>query len=118
MKRRLFLSTGALSTVPVMLNGMKLGAVPFPFLFNKGPETDRVLVLVQLNGGNDGLNCVIPVDQYSALSTLRSNILIPESSVLNIEPSLGLHPAMDELQQLYQDGKMSIVQGVGYPNQD
>jgi uncharacterized protein (DUF1501 family) len=118
MKRRIFLRNSALSTVPVVLNGMKLGAVPFPLMLSQGPENDRVLVIIQLNGGNDGLNCVIPIDQYSALSNLRSNILIPESSVLNIESNLGLHPAMTGLQELYGDGKMGIVQGVGYPNQD
>lgn len=118
MKRRIFLRTGALTTVPVLLNGMKLNAVPFPFINGQGPENDRVLVLVQMSGGNDGLNCVIPVDQYSALSSLRSNILIPESKVLTLETNLGLHPAMIAMQQLYQEGKMGIVQGVSYPNQD
>lgn len=118
MNRRIFLRNSALSTVPVVLNGMKLGAVPFPLMLNQGPENDRALVIIQLNGGNDGLNCVIPIDQYSALSNLRSNILIPEASVLNIESNLGLHPAMTGLQELYGDGKMGIVQGVGYPNQD
>ncbi|MEO5906780.1 MAG: hypothetical protein ABIQ11_08640, partial [Saprospiraceae bacterium] len=118
MKRRNFLRTSSLSTVPIMLNGMKLGAVPFPFLFNQGPENDRVLILVQLNGGNDGLNCVIPIDQYSQLSALRSNILIPEQSVLQVESNLGLHPSMAKMQEMYLDGKMGIVQGVGYPNQD
>lgn len=118
MKRRNFLRNSALTTVPIMLNGMKLSAVPFPFLAGQGPDNDRVLVLIQLNGGNDGLNCVIPIDQYSALSAVRPNILVPESSVLSIESGLGLHPSMLKLQELYNDGKMGIVQGVGYPNQD
>lgn len=118
MKRRHFLRNSTLSTVPIMLNGMKLGAMPFPFMLNQGPENDRVLVLIQLNGGNDGLNCIIPVDQYSALSAVRPNILIPESSVLPVETNLGFHPSMTKLQSLYQEGKMGIVQGVGYPNQD
>jgi uncharacterized protein (DUF1501 family) len=118
MKRRNFLRTSALTSIPVMLNGMKLGAVPFPFLSGQGPDNDRVLVIIQLNGGNDGLNCIIPVDQYSALSVLRPNILIPESSVLPIESGLGLHPSMGKLQELYLDGQMAVVQGVGYPNQD
>ena len=63
MKRRNFLRTSALSTVPVMLNGMKLGAMPFPLALSQGEENDRVLVIIQLNGGNDGLNCVIPIDR-------------------------------------------------------
>ncbi len=118
MKRRNFLRTGTLTTVPVLLNGMKMSAVPFPLLFGKGPENDRVLVLIQLSGGNDGLNCVIPIDQYSALSQVRPNILIPEGSVLPLETTIGLHPAMAQMQQLYQDGKVAVVQGVAYPNQD
>ena len=118
MKRRNFLRTSALTTIPVMLNGMKLSAVPFPFLTGQGPDNDRVLVLIQLNGGNDGLNCVIPLDQYSALSTMRPNILIPEANVLPIETGLGLHPSMLKMQEMYLDGKMGVVQGVGYPNQD
>lgn len=118
MNRRNFLRASSLSAVPVVVNGMKLSAVPFPFLLNQDPSNDRVLVLVQLNGGNDGLNCVIPIDQYSALSSLRANILIPESSVLPIEDGTGLHPSMSPLRDMYMDGKMAIVQGVGYPDQD
>ena len=117
MKRRSFLRTSALTSVPVLLKGMQLGAVPFPFL-NSGQENDRVLVIIQLNGGNDGLNCIIPIDQYSALSALRPNILIPESNVLQVETSLGFHPSMLKMQEMYLDGKMGVVQGVGYPNQD
>lgn len=117
MNRRNFLRSGALTAVPLTLNGMKLSAMPMPFL-NGGAANDRVLVLVQLNGGNDGLNCVIPVDQYSALSVLRPNILIPEGSALGIESGVGLHPSMSHLRSMYGDGKMAIVQGVGYPNQD
>ena len=118
MNRRNFLRNSAFSTVPVWLKGMQLGAVPFPFLFGQDPNNDRILVLVQLNGGNDGINCVIPIDQYSALSALRPNILIPESEVLQVENNVGLHPAMTKLHEMYQDGKMGIVQGVAYPNQD
>ena len=118
MNRRKFLRNSALTTVPVMLNGLSLRAVPFPFLTGSGPDNDRVLVLIQLNGGNDGLNCVIPLDQYSALSAVRSNILIPENNVLPIETGLGFHPSMAKLQEMYLDGKVGVVQGVGYPNQD
>ena len=101
-----------------MLNGMQLGAVPFPFMMGQGPENDRVLVLVQLNGGNDGLNCVIPKDQYSKLNALRGNIMIPETSVLNVEDTIAFHPSMALMRDMYQDGKMGVVQSVAYPNQD
>ncbi|MCB0790038.1 MAG: hypothetical protein KDB75_12085, partial [Flavobacteriales bacterium] len=79
---------------------------------------DRVLVVVQLFGGNDGLNTVIPLDQYSLLSQFRNNVLIPDTQVLPLSglPATGLHPAMTGIKDLWDDGKLSIVQGVGYPN--
>lgn len=81
-------------------------------------ETDKVLVLIQLNGGNDGLNTVIPLDQYSNLSAARSNILISSSAVLPLTgtTATGLHPAMTGIRDLYNNGKVKIVQSVGYPN--
>lgn len=79
---------------------------------------DRVLVVVQLFGGNDGLNTVIPLDQYDLLSQFRSNVLIPESEVLTLTGlgATGLHPALGGLRDLWEDGKLSIVQGVSYPD--
>ncbi|MCB0786289.1 MAG: DUF1501 domain-containing protein [Flavobacteriales bacterium] len=80
---------------------------------------DRILVIVQLFGGNDGLNTVIPLDQYGLLSNFRSNVLISSSDVLPLAGTGGLtgfHPAMTGLMDLWDDGKLSIVQGVGYPN--
>ena len=79
-------------------------------------ETDRVLVLIQLNGGNDGLNTVIPLDEYSALMSARPNIAIDETKVLSLTPETGLHPSMSELKQMYDQGKLAVVQSVGYPN--
>ena len=79
-------------------------------------ETDHVLVLVQLNGGNDGLNTVIPLDQYAALMAARANITIDETKVLKLTEATGLHPSMTGLQQLYNDAKLAVVQNVGYPN--
>lgn len=117
MRRRNFIRTGALSTIPIWIPGLKMNATALPFLFPP-TDNDKILVLVQLNGGNDGLNCVIPRDQYSALNLLRPNILIPEKSVLHIEDHVGLHPSMTGMQNLYQDEKMTIIQAVGYPNQD
>jgi len=78
----------------------------------------RVLVLIQLNGGNDGLNTIIPLDQYSGLSAARSNILIPASNVLRLNGTLatGLNPAMTGIRDMYDNGLVNIVQGVSYPN--
>ncbi|MFZ1687347.1 MAG: DUF1501 domain-containing protein [Flavobacteriales bacterium] len=88
-------------------------------LLSLSPQEDRVLVIVQLYGGNDGLNTVVPLDQYSLLTQFRSNILLPVNSVLPLQGTNGLtgfHPAMTGLRSLWDDGKLNIIQGVGYPN--
>jgi len=121
MKRRDFIKrTVPVSILPLFLGGFTLrayGRSPMlEALVASGTETDHVLVLVQLNGGNDGLNTVIPLDQYSALSTARPNILIQENKVLKLTDATGLHPSMTGLQSLYTMGSLAVVQGVSYPN--
>jgi uncharacterized protein (DUF1501 family) len=120
MKRRFFLKTGAATAVPFLLGGLPIHAfgrsLRLQALTGAATETDRVLVLVQLNGGNDGLNTVLPLDQYSNLSRARSNILIPDSSALLLEGATGLHPAMTGMHQLFQAQKLALVQGAGYPD--
>lgn len=80
----------------------------------------RVLVLIQMGGGNDGLNTVIPLDQYQHLVDVRKNILIPDHKVLALKDSTitGLHPSMTAIRQMYDDREVSIIQGVGYANPD
>jgi uncharacterized protein (DUF1501 family) len=78
-------------------------------------DIDRVLVLVRLGGGNDGLATVVPMDQYSKLidPKVRKNLMIAESKLLKINGGAqGLHPAMDGMKGLFDDGKLTIVQGV------
>lgn len=84
---------------------------------------DRVLVLIQLKGGNDGINTVIPVAQYDAYATLRPIIKIPETgpekyirldTTLPAADQVGLHPVMTGMKELYDKGWMNVVQGVGY----
>lgn len=80
------------------------------------PEKDRrILVIVQLAGGNDGLNTVIPFedDHYYRL---RPTLALPKDQVLKINSTLGLHPAASALHRLVSEGRLSIVQNVGYPN--
>ncbi len=74
-----------------------------------------ILVILQLAGGNDGLNTVIPFTD-DAYHRARPNLAIPESKVLRVSDSLGLNPAMPGLAGLIAEGRGSIVQGVGYPN--
>src|SRR5437868_2300334 len=74
---------------------------------------DTILVVVQLTGGNDGLNTVIPFnnDDYRRLRpTLRIN------DSLRVNDQIGLHPSMNGMHGLLQDNALCIVQGVGYPN--
>ncbi len=124
MKRRDFLkrTVPASVTLPGLLNpfSVKAFAEDAPLvqaLMSPTTVTDHVLVLVQLTGGNDGLNTVIPLEVYSNYVNARSNIAIPESKVLRLTGNnkVGLHPAMTGMQSLYNDGKAAIVQSVGYP---
>lgn len=123
MKRRNFLKNiGAGVALPTVLNGLGVrayAASPLSALLNSlTTDTDHVLVMIQLSGGNDGLNTVIPLDQYDKLYNGRSNIIVPESSVLSLTgtDALGLHPALTGLRDLYDEGNLRIVQSVSYPN--
>lgn len=126
MKRRDFLAAASAGILPVMLDGFGLKAmsrqsVLVQSLLNTTALTsDRVLVIVYLNGGNDGLNTVIPLDQYALYNGLRSNIAIPQNAVLALDgnPATGLHPAMTGLRDLYASGKLSLIHSVSYPNPD
>ncbi len=88
----------------------------------------RTLVLIQMKGGNDGVNTVIPINQYDQYATLRPGIRIADTgaqkfieldATLSNERRVGLHPAMKEVKEMYDKGLVSIVQGVSYeqPNQ-
>ncbi len=100
MRRRDFIGKSiAGGLLPVVLNGFSIRAIadnPLLQFLGKTGNDDHVLVLIQLNGGNDGLNTVIPLDQYSNLSAARSNILIAENKVLSLTDTAatGLHPSM------------------------
>jgi uncharacterized protein (DUF1501 family) len=124
MKRRDFFRNTVPILLPSLLPGVSFRAwagSPFPFLKAaaavRGVGEGRVVVLVQLNGGNDGLNTVIPLEYYDAYYKARTNIAIPQDKVLRLQgiDTTGLHPAMPELQQLYNAGRLTIVQGVSYP---
>ncbi len=76
---------------------------------------DRVLVVVQLSGGNDGLNTVVPY-RNPLYRQARPTLAVPASQVLKLEKGLGLHPSLGGLEQLWQNRSLCVVQGVGYPN--
>ena len=82
---------------------------------SQGGREDRILVVLQLSGGNDGLNTVVPyADDVYGRS--RTTLRLTGKEVLRIDDFLGLHPQMTGLRHLLDDGTLSIVQGVGYPN--
>lgn len=120
MKRRTFIQNTAAATAgATLLSGFPIGAYGYSpelaALTNATTATDKVLVIIQLQGGNDGLNMIIPRDQYAALLAARANIALPESAVLPLTAATGIHPAMATAQQLFQNGQLGVVQSVGYP---
>ncbi|MFZ1516129.1 MAG: DUF1501 domain-containing protein [Saprospiraceae bacterium] len=124
MKRRKFIKSAAAASVvvPSMINGIPLQAHSnnawLQSVLNPGLETDHVMVLIYLGGGNDGLNTVVPVDNYSKLDAARKNVLLPQNQLLKLNgfANTALHPAMTGMQTLFNEGKVNIVQSVGYPN--
>tara|TARA_B100001142_G_scaffold17233_1_gene16002 strand:- start:204 stop:1958 length:1755 start_codon:yes stop_codon:yes gene_type:complete len=78
---------------------------------------DKIIVIVNLNGGNDGLNTVIPYQDQNYYS-LRPDIAIQSDSVLPITSDLGLHPSLTHLANYWSEGKLCIVENVGYSNQN
>ena len=76
---------------------------------------DTVLVVCQFSGGNDGLNTVVPY-ATRAYYDARPTLGIPENSVLKLNDQVGFHPALKELRDLYKEGKVAVIQNVGYPN--
>lgn len=125
MNRRNFLrnTVPAAVTLPALVNGFSFTAfgaseTALGGLLQQATDTDHVLVLIQLGGGNDGLNMVIPLDVYANYYNARTNVAIPQSKVLRLDGTdkSGLHPSMTALQTMYNEGKMNVVQSVGYAN--
>jgi uncharacterized protein (DUF1501 family) len=78
--------------------------------------SDRTLIVVQMAGGNDGLNTVVPFSD-SLYHQVRPTLAIPDAKVLPLDTRLGLHPNLAPLKNLWDAGHLAIVEGVGYPNQ-
>src|SRR5690606_1514939 len=94
---------------PSFLVQSTLGASP-------SPEKDRtILVLIQLAGGNDGLNTIIPYEDAD-YHRLRPTLGLKKDAVLPINDQLGFHPGCAALNELLAEGKLGVIQNVGYPN--
>lgn len=122
--RRLFLGqsltlASAAVTVPHFIQASAFGMpMPGPNMTSiPGVNEDNVLVVVQLGGGNDGLNTIIPVghDEYY---TARPTIAIGRAQTLDLGKGrdVALHPSMEGIKSLYDEGLCGIIQGTGYPN--
>jgi len=129
MKRRNFIRNVAYGSAA----GLTLGGVPLKLLamnsglarLAAGSVNDKVLVFIQLHGGNDGLNTLIPISQYDEYYNLRPNIAIRHTgtrSYIEVDNTVdenarvGLHPDMLTFKQMYDQDKVAIIQNVGYPN--
>lgn len=129
MKRRNFIKT-----LPAAAGvGFTLQQIPMRVMAERNhflrlaesSSNDRVLIILQLHGGNDGLNTFIPVEQYDLYYSRRANIAIPaKNSVRSMIPldstlpyadQVGLHPDMIGMKEMYDQGRMAVVQGVSYP---
>ena len=128
MKRRNFIQLSATGSLAgFMLNGHLVSAFTRTKLLNNVSEDvirDRSIVMIQLSGGNDGLNTIIPKNQYDKYASIRPTIRIKNSGInagIELDSSLStadetlLHPNLTPFKQLWDDGKLNIVHGVGYP---
>jgi uncharacterized protein (DUF1501 family) len=112
MDRRSFLRSSSLlavgATVPEFLARTARAA---------GPDRDTVLVVLEMTGGNDGLNTVIPFADDLYYKN-RPTLGVPAKRALKLDDHVRLHPRLDGLYALHKDGQLAVVQGVGYPNPD
>lgn len=113
MKRKTFIHNVSLGALAPFVLG-SLGACNT----GKPNQGNKILVLIQLVGGNDGLNTLIPLNNYERLVKARPRLHIPEGKILPLKgtSTLGLHPSLKGFQDMYQNGLMGFVQGVGYEN--
>jgi uncharacterized protein (DUF1501 family) len=112
------LSSLASASLPIALSGFPIFANDKPKEYNFTVGNDNVLVLIQLQGGNDGLNTIFNVNQYDNLQSVRSNIIVPENELLIVDDVTRFHPSMTGIKEIWDQEKVAIIQNVGYPNQN
>lgn len=119
--RRGFLKTLGLAGGSSILMGGHLVSTFHQSLFGFGlsqSSSDRILLMVRLKGGNDGLNTIIPTYDYGRYQNLRPNIRIPNNQVIPLTPELGMHPALSGFKHAWNEGHLKVINNVGYPDQN
>ena len=113
IKRKEFIQAGSLATASLLVpKFLKAFEVPY-----RVPAGNRVVVILQLSGGNDGLNTVIPV-RNDLYYKARPRLGIERNNALSLTDEVGLNPALTGFKELYDDGSLAILNNVGYPNPD
>lgn len=111
LNRRSFLNQSSLLSlsplIPAFLSQTAQGSA--------ASKDDRILVVIQLDGGNDGLNTVIPFADEN-YGKYRDKLRIDKKDIIRLNDSLGLHPAMKAAGELFDDNQLAIIPGAGYPN--
>lgn len=123
MNRRDFFRLSApLGVVPILSKGLPISSLSMtsPLWFNPCNPTDRSIVVVYLNGGNDIFNTTVPLNQFSDYANFRADTYLAQNQLINLDNSLGasqqigLHPSLSAFKSLYDDGLMNVIQGVGH----
>lgn len=112
LSRRKFIQRSALATAGTMLIPQFLKAWEKSFV-----EGDKILIVLQLSGGNDGLNTIVPF-QNDIYFQSRPKLALKPEKILKVSDELGFNSALEKLRSVYDQGYMSIINNVGYPNPD
>ncbi|MFY0598863.1 MAG: DUF1501 domain-containing protein [Cyclobacteriaceae bacterium] len=123
MKRRDFVKCmGHTVAIPTILGSFgfhNTTARALQTLMKSASEEGRILVMIYLQGGNDGLNTVIPLEYFSELNQVRPEVVLKESSLSRLSKSnLAFHPSLDGFKSLYDEDRLVVIQNVGYPEQN
>ena len=113
IKRRQFIQVGSLATASLMLPKFLKAFEGQPLV----PPGNKVVVILQLSGGNDGLNTVVPIGN-DIYHKARPGLGIAGSKALRLTDEAGLHPVLDAFKEFYDEGSLGIINSVGYPNPD